>query len=372
MEYLYTITPNSDEPIMVIDRHIGYDKDDGYGIMGDAFSREMVALAEMQPKRIQVWINSVGGSVMDAYSIIGTISKIQVAVDTYNLGMAASSALNIFLMGRKRYMMDYAQIMTHNVSGADSTSEEWNNSIAQIIAGRTGKKKEEIRTLMQATTYMNAQKALESGFCDEIESSGVEVSVSNEMDASEMMKKFAPRLREVMNKANESSKLNSNHTVKMKQVANKLGLLEDANEESILAAVNKLEQRATSAEQELETAKNSLQAKDDELKQVNNKLAEVELKAKEESERANKAAAKELIEKAQNEGRLPKGESDEVKKVVNKWLGLAESDLEGTKEMIESLPLNKKSNTIELPANGATNPSYSMAGMMAEINNKNK
>ena len=41
MDYVYTIDPNVAEPIMLINKHIGYDEEDGMGIDGAIFQKEL-------------------------------------------------------------------------------------------------------------------------------------------------------------------------------------------------------------------------------------------------------------------------------------------------------------------------------------------
>src|SRR4051794_5419098 len=94
--WLYTVDPAADEPIMLIDKHIGFDEVEGSGIMGDIFQKELLALDGMGKSRIQVWINSPGGLVSDGYNIYNAILKSQTKVDTYCTGMAASIAGVIF------------------------------------------------------------------------------------------------------------------------------------------------------------------------------------------------------------------------------------------------------------------------------------
>jgi hypothetical protein len=269
--------------------------------------------------------------------------------------MAASSALNIFLAGTTRHMMDYAQIMTHEVSGGGSNSENWNNSIATLIGSRTGKAVEDVLTLMAAVTYMDAKTALENGFCDVVENSGVNVEVSSTTNAVKMFEQFKPAFEAVMNKANQSNLPN------MKSVTNKLGLIEGASEAIILDAVNKLEQRAVSAESELATNKDTLKTVQDKLNAF-----ESEVTAREKAESQNKAKA--LIEKHQTEGRLPVGETDEVKEVLNSWTEMAVTNYASAEKMLAVLPINKQGVKIDQP-NGEES-GISMAAELAKIKNQ--
>ena len=96
MNWNYTIDIDSDEPIMLINKHIGFDLDEGQGIDGSLFQEELLKLDSLGKKRIQVWINSPGGVVMDGYNIFNAILKSKTKVDTYNVGIAASIVTHSF------------------------------------------------------------------------------------------------------------------------------------------------------------------------------------------------------------------------------------------------------------------------------------
>ena len=167
VSFYYTQDPDSNEPIMLINNYIGYDNNLGPGIMGDQFMRELMALDELGKKRIQIWINSPGGSVSDGYSIYGTMMKTKTPIDTYCLGMAASIAGVIFQGGRKRTMLDFSWLMYHNAyneSGKiDNGLATICESIAIMIANKSGKNVDEIKKIMNRQTYILAEEALSSG-----------------------------------------------------------------------------------------------------------------------------------------------------------------------------------------------------------------
>ena len=67
---MYCVDLSADEPIMLINKHIGFDEKDGPGIDGSLFQEELLRIDAMGKKRIQIWINSPGGKVMDGYNIV--------------------------------------------------------------------------------------------------------------------------------------------------------------------------------------------------------------------------------------------------------------------------------------------------------------
>ena len=114
MEYKLTVNPDSNEPIILINDVIGCDETMGGGILGSDFEREILSLDDKGKKRIRVYINSVGGSVIDGMSIYNAIIHTKTPVDTYCVGIAASIAGVIFTAGKNRYIADYGLLMIHN------------------------------------------------------------------------------------------------------------------------------------------------------------------------------------------------------------------------------------------------------------------
>ena len=65
----YCDNPEVEEPIMLINREIGGDGDLFNYINGALFQEELLQLDNMGKKRIQIWINTVGGSMI-RYNIV--------------------------------------------------------------------------------------------------------------------------------------------------------------------------------------------------------------------------------------------------------------------------------------------------------------
>ena len=86
------------------------------GISGSSFANEMQYL-QNNCSKINVRINSIGGNVIDGYSIVSAILNSVVRCDTYIDGLAASIAGVIAVAGKKCYMADFGTLMIHNPSG---------------------------------------------------------------------------------------------------------------------------------------------------------------------------------------------------------------------------------------------------------------
>ena len=162
----YCIDENSDEPIMLINTHIGIDDVDGMGIDGALFQEELLYLDTLGKKRIQIWINSIGGVVIDGYNICSAILKSKTPVDTYNVGVAVSISGVILMCGRNRVGMDYSLGMVHSPNGGNDAKvlELMQGSLATILSAKCDMTAEQMSNLMTKTTWLNAEEMLECGY----------------------------------------------------------------------------------------------------------------------------------------------------------------------------------------------------------------
>ena len=128
---------------------------------------------------VTVWINSPGGDCVAAAQIYNMLmdypGKITVKID----GIAASAASVIAMAGTRVLMSPVSTMMIHNpltVAMGDSEEmrraiqmlDEVKESIINAYEIKTGLSRARLSHLMDAETWMNATKALELGFCDEI------------------------------------------------------------------------------------------------------------------------------------------------------------------------------------------------------------
>lgn len=353
---IYCIDPTVEEPIMLLNKHIGFDEEEGQGVDGSLFQQELLQLDTLGKKRIIVWINSPGGSVMDGYSIYSTILKTSTPVDTYCVGCAASIAGVIFQAGRKRIMADYSWLMYHNPFGGDNKEmvSTMKQSIIKMIAARCGSSEDKIEQIMNRETYILPDEALKLKFCDEIDSSVV------------LNTKYLKKVSNITQFHRECNKvvdsiLNNNNMSQLTKVCMKLGLNDSAQEDHIIAAIAAIENRAKTAEDKAKQAMDEMKNKSEKDSEAYDKLkadleekrkafdklkaemddckskldAMEEDKAKAELE-AKKDKAKVMVE---NFAKIGKIKNDAT--TILKWTSLAVSDFDETKNMLEELPLNK-------------------------------
>lgn len=141
-------------------------------------------------EELDIHINSGGGSVF-AGSEIYTMLKDHPANITVKItGLAASAASFIAMAGNKVMISPTAQIMIHNAStgawgdkgvmemGRDMLSST-DEAISNAYAIKTGMNREDLLSMMNKETWLNAQEAQRLGFVDEIMFMDKEQSVTN-------------------------------------------------------------------------------------------------------------------------------------------------------------------------------------------------
>lgn len=128
---------------------------------------------------ITVWINSPGGDCIAAAQIYNMLLDYKGNVTVKIDGIAASAASVIAMAGTKVVMSPVSMMMIHNpmTMACGDTSEmekaiamlgEIKNSIVNAYELKTGLSRAKISRLMDAETWMDAGKAVELGFADEV------------------------------------------------------------------------------------------------------------------------------------------------------------------------------------------------------------
>lgn len=372
MKLKYTQYADTDEPIMLINKHIGMDEEEGEGIMGAQFQSELMYLDTLGKKRIKIHVLSPGGSVMDGMMIYNAILTTKTKVDTYNMGVSASIAGVICQAGRTRYMMDYALLMMHNPFspsnlGASPELDAFKGSLVKMLARKNPTTNEEaISDFMNNTTWMSAEDAVKHGFCDVIEN-------SNDMNKPRMVNTPTDAKATWKQYANYYNSINKNQTptINMKNVFNKLKIVENSSEEVIIKAIEAIENKANAAETEKVKIEGELATAKTELTALQNKVTALEAaaqiaKEKEDAEKikALENAADLLIENAAKVGKI-KNDVDTIKNMKAQ----AVQNFDGTKAIIDAMPLNTKGANIVNTLEKDVKP-YSMVSAMAEIRNK--
>ncbi len=342
---MYTVDINADEPIMLIDKHIGFDEIDGMGIDGSEFQKELLYLDGLGKKRIQVWINSPGGVVVEGFNIYNAILRTKTKVDTVCIGIAASISAVIFQAGRNRIICDYGILMYHNPFGGENSdgTEAMRNAIVKMISSRSGMNDEKVAEMMNRETFIDSCEALQLKLADEI-------------DASEDFNKrrISPVTNSVKGYWKQSSLILNNifkkPNMSLKLITNKLKLVEAANEESIVEAITAIQNKAKASDDKAEQLQKKLDEMEDKMKKdqaaydalkgeldkAKDAMKASEDKAKLEEEKNKEAKAKDLVKNAVLIGKIKNDAT-----LIAQWQKQAKVDFDGTKAMIDSIPASK-------------------------------
>ncbi len=128
---------------------------------------------------IFIWLNSPGGDCIAASQIYTMLmdykGKVTIKID----GIAASAASVIAMAGTTVFMAPTALMMVHNpLTVAIGDSDEMQKAIAMLSEVKesiinayeikTGLSRTKLSHLMDAETWLNANKAIELGFADDI------------------------------------------------------------------------------------------------------------------------------------------------------------------------------------------------------------
>ena len=137
--------------------------------------------AKAPDKEIQIYINSLGGSVSDGLAIYDTMQYVRPPISTISVGISASIAAIILTAGTKgrRFALPNSRILLHQPSGgvrgvasdieihADEIikiRERLNN----ILADHTGQPIKKIKSDTDRDFWMSAEQALDYGIIDEV------------------------------------------------------------------------------------------------------------------------------------------------------------------------------------------------------------
>lgn len=161
---------------------------------------------------ITVWINSPGGDCIAASQIYSMLMDYKGSVTIKIDGIAASAASVIAMAGTKVLMAPTALMMIHNpltvtigdseeMQKAISMLSEVKESIINAYEIKTSLSRAKLSHLMDAETWLNANKAVELGFADdilsdnkkEIQSDNVTYAFSRKAVNNSLLAKILPK-----------------------------------------------------------------------------------------------------------------------------------------------------------------------------------
>ena len=221
----------------------------GSDVDGVEIAKEIALLNQMGATEITERINSIGGSVIHAYSIVSANLASKAKIVTRNEGVADSCASIILASGDVRQTMEFGSGLIHNVIADGVTLEaiedenervnasKVNDSIVNILTRKTGKEESILRAMMSKETRFSADELISNGFADEkILIQGKKPVLMNNITAEQYM-----------NVCKEFSAINShniNNKLDNMSINKYLNLKDDATAQDQEAAIKKLSNKA--------------------------------------------------------------------------------------------------------------------------------
>jgi len=150
----------------------------------DVSGHELVQqLDQLDVDLINVYINSYGGFISEAWAIHNALKRHKAKIRTVCEGFACSAASLIFMAGDERIMLDTSALWIHNVqtfaagdykklqSEAEG-AKKLNELSMQVYLEHVSLSKEELTEMMDKETWISPTEALEWGFATAIQSGG--------------------------------------------------------------------------------------------------------------------------------------------------------------------------------------------------------
>jgi ATP-dependent Clp endopeptidase proteolytic subunit ClpP len=271
-----------------------------FGSEDDVVAGEFIKDLNNYPdtRKINLHINSPGGSVFAAAAIRNQLRKHQATVATWCDGICASAAVGLLLAADpgQRHMSNASLLMIHNpstraqgdqqtfIKTADLLSKV-KNTILNIYEEGTGLSREQLSAMMDADTYLDSDEALAYNFIDSVTEeevaydfsnagtfvcNGINMDVSAEMDVDNLK----DHLQQLANKRKHAE--GGNTSMDFEAIMNALpeeqqNILQNAITDKISAAV---EEKVTALTAENATAMETLQNTNAELVTANEQLQE--------------------------------------------------------------------------------------------------
>jgi len=172
---------------------------------------------------ITVWINSPGGDCVAAAQIYNMLREYEGNVTVKIDGIAASAASVIAMAGDKVLMSPVSMMMIHNpmtIAFGDSGEmqkaidmlKSVKDSIINAYELKTGLSRTKLAHLMDSETWMDAGKAVELGFADEIINRRTSVE-DMEISQASMLYSKTQVVNSLMDKISEKCRIQQKETI---------------------------------------------------------------------------------------------------------------------------------------------------------------
>jgi len=181
------------------------DKDEEKSNTDTDFVRTLSELEE-DYERINVRINSPGGSMYHGNAIVSAMRRSKAEIHTYNDGLAASMAADIWMAGNVRHMNSNALLMIHSPSSIvfgtakqmrqeAEVLDKFAQTTIAVMSEATGLNPDQIKEEYYddyEDHWMTANEAVGAGLIEEVEKYATETMVEPEkLSLKNLMKRFA-------------------------------------------------------------------------------------------------------------------------------------------------------------------------------------
>lgn len=165
-----------------------YDPVDSWGEDWGVSAKEFADALDGLPEgtaRIRLHINSPGGEVFEAVTILNMLRRHPAAVTTVVDGLAASAASVIAMAGDEVVMARNSELMIHDawgicignaeaMRGIAATLDHLSDNLASAYQGKAGGTVADWRAAMLAETWYGAEEAVAAGLADRVEAAPAE------------------------------------------------------------------------------------------------------------------------------------------------------------------------------------------------------
>lgn len=136
-------------------------------------------LEEAKGEDVEIWINSYGGDVWSAMAMYADLKTYEGSTRAFVTGLAASAATIVMLGCVNVEASAGAQFMIHNCTSSTTgdyhdmyiTAEQLqtgNDAILAIYKANTKNNYQDLKNMMEKTTWMSAADALNKGFINKV------------------------------------------------------------------------------------------------------------------------------------------------------------------------------------------------------------
>lgn len=308
-----------------------------FEIQGSVIANEIIHINKIGADRIDMELNSEGGSIIDGVRIASAMVESKVPIRTINKGYACSIAGVFYLLGSQRHMVNFGLLMLHNpqYGGRDMNDIEdpkkrevmgkMKKQLIQLIMAKNPDMEENmISRMMDQETWLNCDEAKGLGFVDNV------ISYANPPNITRGEGELATEyVNKIKNFHCSLEQNNSNNLKKMQ--------MDDLKKQ--------YEARLTEKDSNIKELTNNVAKYKEEIAALNNNFTNLTKKHEAENEQLNEKLT------AQN-GKIKKFEDAVAADIVNNAIEAgkfipenrdaliekAKLDIDGFKAMIEMIP----------------------------------